>query len=98
MHRLVHGDLLTPSTKGMMLALRPYGAGVDAPADSGYGLGVMIEPACPGDQLAGHAGQGLGSTIAVFSTLIGQRTFTAALDTDAPETIGDLIDYLKTLV
>jgi CubicO group peptidase (beta-lactamase class C family) len=98
LHRLMHGDLLAPATKGAMLLPRSYDAGTNAPEDFGYGLGVMIEPARPGERFAGHAGSGPGSTITVFSALIGKRTFAASVDTDAADTFQQLIEHLRTLV
>jgi CubicO group peptidase (beta-lactamase class C family) len=98
LHRLMHGDLLAPATKGAMLLPRSYDAGTNAPEDFGYGLGVMIEPARPGERFAGHAGSGPGSTITVFSALIGKRTFAASVDTDAADTFPQLIEHLRTLV
>lgn len=98
LHRLMHGDLLAPTTKNAMLSPRSYDADADARDDFGYGLGVMIEPAHPGERLAGHAGSGPGSTLTVFSALTGQRTFAAAVGTDAPDTFPNLIEHLRTLV
>lgn len=98
LHRLMHGGLLAPVTKSAMLVPRSYDAEADAPEDFGYGLGLMIEPARPGERLVGHAGSGPGSTITVFSALMGKRTFAAAVSTDASDTFPKLIDYLRTLV
>jgi D-alanyl-D-alanine carboxypeptidase len=98
LHRLMHSDLLTPATKSAMLLPRSYDADADAPDDFGYGLGLMIEPARPGERFGGHAGSGPGSTITVFSALTGRRTFAASLGTDAPDTFPKLIEYLRTLV
>jgi CubicO group peptidase (beta-lactamase class C family) len=98
LHRLMHGDLLSPATKGAMLLSRTYEADVGAPEGSGYGLGLMIEPVRSGEWFGGHAGQGPGSTITVFSALMGRRTFAASLGTDAPDTFPKLIEHLKTLV
>jgi len=98
LHRLMHGDLLAPATKGAMLLPRSYDASTNAPEDFGYGLGVMIEPARPGERFAGHAGSGPGSTITVFSALIGKRTFAASVDPDAADTFTQLIEHLRTLV
>ena len=98
LHRLMHGDLLAPATKDAMLLPRSYDAGTNAPEDFGYGLGVMIEPARPCERFAGHAGSGPGSTITVFSALIGKRTFAASVDTDAADTFPRLIEHLRTLV
>jgi D-alanyl-D-alanine carboxypeptidase len=98
LHRLMHGDLLAPATKSAMLLPRSYDADTDAPDDFGYGLGVMIEPARHGERFGGHAGSGPGSTIAVFSGLIRQRTFAASVGTDAPDTFPQLIEHLRTLV
>jgi hypothetical protein len=58
----------------------------------------MIEPAHPGERLAGHAGSGPGSTIAVFSAVNGKRTFAAAAGADASDTFPKLIAYLRTLL
>ena len=98
LHRLMHGDLLAPATKNAMLLPRSYDTDTNAPDDFGYGLGVMIEPARPGDRFAGHAGSGPGSTITVFSALTGQRTFAAAVGTDTPDTFPKLIEHLRALV
>ena len=98
LHRLMHGDLLAPATKSAMLLPRSYDADASAPEDFGYGLGLMIEPARPGERFGGHAGSGPGSTITVFSALIGQRTFAASVGTDAPDTFPKLIEHLRTLV
>ena len=98
LHRLMHDRVLAPATKSAMLVPRRYDADLNAPEDSGYGLGLMIEPARPGERLAGHAGSGPGSTITVFSALNGRRTFAAAVDADAPDTFPKLIEYLRTLV
>jgi CubicO group peptidase (beta-lactamase class C family) len=98
LHRLMHGRLLAPATKSAMLVPRRYDADATAPEDSGYGLGLMIEPARPGERLAGHAGSGPGGTITVLSALNGRRTFAAAVDADAPDTFPKLIEYLRTLV
>ena len=98
LHRLMHGDLLTPATKSAMLVPRSYDADADAPEDFGYGLGLMIEPARLAERFGGHAGSGPGSTITVFSALMGRRTFAAAVGTDAPDTFPKLIGYLRTLV
>jgi CubicO group peptidase (beta-lactamase class C family) len=98
LHRLIHSDLLAPATKSAMLAPRSYDADANAPEDFGYGLGLMIEPARPGERLAGHAGSGPGSTITVFSALSGRRTFAAAVGTDVPDTFSQLIEYLRTLI
>ena len=98
LHRLMHGDLLTPATKSAMRLPRGYDADADAPEDFGYGLGLMIEPARPGERFGGHAGSGPGSTITVFSALTGRRTFAASVGTDAPDTLPKLIEYLRTLV
>jgi hypothetical protein len=81
-----------------MLVPRSYDADASAPDDFGYSLGLMIEPARPGERLAGHAGSGPGSTIAVFSALNGRRTFAAAVGADAADTFPKLIEYLRTLV
>jgi CubicO group peptidase (beta-lactamase class C family) len=97
LHRLMHGHLLAPTTRSAMLVPRSYDADTDAPEDFGYGLGLMIEPARPGERLVGHAGSGPGSTIAVFSAVVGKRTFAAAVGTDAPDTFPKLIDLLRTL-
>ncbi|PYQ92402.1 MAG: serine hydrolase [Acidobacteria bacterium] len=97
LHRLMHGGLLAPATKSAMIVARSYDADADAPEDFGYGLGLMIEPARPGERLVGHAGSGPGSTITVFSALMGRRTFAAAVSTDAPDTFPKLIEYLRTL-
>ena len=68
LHRLMHGDLLAPATKNAMLLPRRYDADADAPEDFGYGLGLMIEPARPGERLVTPA-QARGSTHhGVFST------------------------------
>jgi CubicO group peptidase (beta-lactamase class C family) len=98
LHRLMHGDLLTPATKRAMLLPRSYDADTNAPEDSGYGLGLMIEPARPGERFGGHAGSGPGSTSTVFSALTGRRTFAASAGTDAPDTFPKLIEYLRTLL
>jgi D-alanyl-D-alanine carboxypeptidase len=98
LHRLIHGDLLGPATKNAMLTPRSYDGDANALEDFGYGLGLMIEPARPGERLAGHAGSGPGSTLTVFSALMGRRTFAAAVGTDAPDTFPQLIEYLRTLV
>jgi CubicO group peptidase (beta-lactamase class C family) len=98
LHRLMHGDLLTSATKSAMRLPRSYDADADAPEDFGYGLGLMIEPARPGERFGGHAGSGPGSTITVFSALMGRRTFAASVGTDAPDTVPKLIGYLRTLV
>lgn len=98
LHRLIHGDLLTPAAKRAMLLPRGYGADADAPPEAGYGLGVMIEPARPGERLGGHAGSGPGSTIAVFSALTSRRSFAASVGTDAPDTIPKLLEHLRTLM
>ena len=82
----MHGDLLAPATKSAMLVPRSYDADADASEDFGYRLGLMIEPARPGERLGGHAGSGPGSTITVFSALMGRCTFAAAMGTDAPDT------------
>jgi len=58
----------------------------------------MIEPARPGERLAGHAGSGPGSTITVFSAMNARRTFAAALGTDEPDTFQILIEYIRALV
>jgi len=96
LHRLVHGGLLAPATMSAMCAPLSYGADVNAPEDAGYGLGLMIESAGPVERLAGHAGSGPGSSIAVFSALTAKRTFAAAVDADAPDAFIKLIDHLKT--
>ena len=98
MHRLLHGGLLAPATKAAMLLPRSYDADEKAPADSGYGLGLMIEPGRPGERLGGHAGTGPGSTIAVFSALMGRRTFAASVGNDAPDIFPKLIEHLRTFV
>lgn len=98
LHRLMHGDLLAPATKGAMLLPRSYDADSNASEDFGYGLGLMIEPARPGERFGGHAGSGPGSTITVFAALMGRRTFAASVGTDAPDTFPKLIGYLRTLV
>jgi D-alanyl-D-alanine carboxypeptidase len=98
LHRLMHGDLFTPATRSAMLLPRSYDADANASEDFGYGLGLMIEPARPGEHFAGHAGSGPGSTITVFSALTGRRTFAACVGTDAPDTFPRLIEYLRTLV
>lgn len=97
LHRLMHGGLLAPATKAAMLLPRSYDPEVNAP-DSGYGLGLMIEPAPGGERFGGHAGSGPGSTIVVFSALMGRRTFAASVDTHAPEAFPKLIQHLRTLV
>jgi CubicO group peptidase (beta-lactamase class C family) len=96
LHRLMHGGPLAPATKSAMLVPRSYDA--NAPEDFGYGLGLMIERARPGQRLVGHAGSGPGSTITVFSAVNGRRTVAAAVGTDAPDTFPKLIEYLRTLV
>lgn len=98
LHRLMHGRLLAPATNAAMLSPRSYDADINAPADSGYGLGLMIEPVRPGERFGGHAGSGPGSTITVFSTLMGRRTFAASVGTNAPDTFPKLIEHLRTLV
>ena len=98
LHRLMHGNLLTPATKSAMLLPRSYDADAEAPDDFGYGLGLMIEPVRPGERFGGHAGSGPGSTITVFSALMERRTFAASVGTDAPDTFPKLIGYLRTLV
>lgn len=98
LHRLMHGDLLTPATKSAMRLPRRYDGEADAPEDFGYGLGLMLEPVRPGERFAGHAGGGPGSTIAVFSALMGRRTFAVAVGTDAPDTFPKLLGHLRTLV
>jgi CubicO group peptidase (beta-lactamase class C family) len=98
LHRLIHDDLLPPVTKTAMLTPCSYEAGVKAPDDFGYGLGLMIEPARPGERLVGHAGSGPGSTITVFSAMRGRRTFAAAVGTDEAGTFPKLIEHLRTLV
>ena len=98
LHRLMHGGLLAPATKSAMLAPRSYDTDVNVAEDFGYGLGLMIEPAHPGERLAGHAGSGPGSTITVFSALNRRRTFAAAVREDAPDTFQKLIEYLRTLL
>jgi CubicO group peptidase (beta-lactamase class C family) len=97
LHRLMHGGLLASATKSAMLEPCSYDADAHAAEDFGYGLGLMIEPARPGDRFAGHAGSGPGSTITAFSALKRQRTFAAAVGTDAPDTFPKLIEYLRTL-
>jgi D-alanyl-D-alanine carboxypeptidase len=97
LHRLMHGDLLTPVTKSAMLLPHSYDADADATDDCGYGLGLMIEPAGPGERFVGHAGSGPGSTVTVFSALTRRRTFAAAVGADAPGTFPKLIDYLRTI-
>jgi CubicO group peptidase (beta-lactamase class C family) len=94
----MHGDLLSPTTKGAMLLPRSYEPDTTAPEDFGYGLGLMIEPVHPGERFGGHAGEGPGSAIVVFSALVRKRTFAAAVSTDAPDTFPKLIDHLRTLV
>lgn len=98
LHRLLHNGLLAPATKAAMLLPRSYDADVNAPADSGYGLGLMIEPVRPGERFGGHAGTGPGSTITVFSALMGRRTFAASAANEAPDTFPKLIEHLRTLV
>jgi CubicO group peptidase (beta-lactamase class C family) len=98
LHRLMHGDLLAPATRGAMLLPRSYAADANAPEDFGYGLGLMIEPLRPGERFGGHAGSGPGSTITVFSALLRRRTFAASAGTDAPDTFPKLIEHLRTLV
>ena len=98
LHRLMHGDLLAPATKRAMLVPRSYDSDANASEDFGYGLGLMIEPAGPGERFAGHAGSGPGSTITVFSALMARRTFAAAVGTDIPDAFPKLIGYLRTLV
>jgi D-alanyl-D-alanine carboxypeptidase len=98
LHRLMYGGLLAPATKTAMLVPCSYDPNANAPEDFGYGLGLMIEPAHPGERLAGHSGSGPGSTIAVFSALMGRRTFAATVDADAPDTLPKLIEHVTTLV
>jgi len=98
LHRLLHGDLLAPATRDAMLTSRSYDAEAHAPDDTGYGLGLMTEPAHPGERLAGHAGGGPGSTIVVFSALNGQRTLAASVGTSEPGTFQKLLDHLRTLI
>jgi len=97
LHRLMHDGLLAPATKAAMLVARSYDPEVKAPANSGYGLGIMIEPVRPGERFAGHAGGGPGSTVTVFSALTAKRTFAAAAGTDAPDTFPKMINHLRTL-
>jgi D-alanyl-D-alanine carboxypeptidase len=98
LHRLMHGDLLAPATKGAMLLPRSYGTDPNAPEDFGYGLGLMIEPVRPAERLGGHAGSGPESTITVFSALMRRRTFAASVGTDASDTFPKLTEYLRTLL
>lgn len=98
LHRLMHGGLLAPATKSAMSVARSYDADATAREDFGYGLGLMIEPARPGERLVGHAGSGPGSTIAVFSGLKAQRTVAAAVGTDGPDAFPRLIEYVRALV
>lgn len=93
LHRLLHGRLLAPATAAAMRLPYSYDAGESAPPDFGYGLGLMIEPVRPGEHMAGHAGGGPGSTIAVFSAMNARRTLAAAADTDAA-----LIDHVRGLI
>ena len=76
-----------------MLLPRSYDPDANAPDNLGYGLGLMIEPARPGERFGGHAGSGPGSTITVFSALTGGPTFAASVGTDAPDTFPKLIEY-----
>jgi CubicO group peptidase (beta-lactamase class C family) len=98
LHRLIYGDLLAPATKSAMRVPRSYDADTKAAEDFGYGLGLMIEPARNGERLVGHAGSGPGSTITVFSGLMGKRTFSAAVNTDTAGTLPAVIGHLRTLV
>ena len=96
LHRLLHGDLLAPATLAAMSTPFPYDD--DVPPDLGYGLGLMIEPAEPGGGMAGHAGGGPLSTIAVFSTRRTHRTFAVAAGADATGTGPSLIDDVRARV
>jgi len=98
LHRLLHGSLLAPATQAAMRVPCSYDGEPQAPEDFDYGLGLMIEPAHPGERLAGHAGSGPGSTITVFSALEERRTFAAVVPMDAPDTFPKLIDHLRRLV
>jgi CubicO group peptidase (beta-lactamase class C family) len=80
------------------LPIASYDANADAPENFGYRLGLMIEPARPGERFGGHAGSGPGSTITVFSALMARRTFAASMGTDAPDTFPKRIGHLRTLV
>jgi D-alanyl-D-alanine carboxypeptidase len=97
LHRIIHGGLLAPRTRTAMQVPRSCDD-ARAPADFGYGLGLMIEPALRGQRLVGHAGSGPGSTITVFSEMSARRTFAAAVDAAEPDTLAKLIEHLRTLV
>jgi CubicO group peptidase (beta-lactamase class C family) len=98
LHRLVHADLLAPSTKTAMLQLVPYGDEYVEASNLGYGLGIMCEPDGLEGRAVGHAGSGPGSTVVVFSflNLESPRTLAAEVDTSEPEGFLTLIDDLRS--
>jgi D-alanyl-D-alanine carboxypeptidase len=97
LHRLMHGELLTPATRAAMLRLVPYEPDAPWRRDFGYGLGVMCEPDGRGGRALGHAGSGPGSAVVVFSfvDLDNPRTLAAATDNGEPNAFLRLIEGLR---
>jgi len=90
MHRLLRGDLLSPSLRAAMLARRA----LDGPLGgrpwrtAGYGLGVMMDVASPLGMCVGHSGQ--GHTVAAtyhFFDLDPPRTVAAFAPTTDPAAV-----------
>ncbi|MBB3019282.1 CubicO group peptidase (beta-lactamase class C family) [Microvirga lupini] len=78
--RLLEGSLLTPElSREMFTPLVLPGPIPERPWQSpGYGLGTMIGETTSGLVVGGHTGGGPGSTIAVYRSLTGAKSRTAA--------------------
>jgi D-alanyl-D-alanine carboxypeptidase len=102
LHRMLYGplfeqhlktELLNPVSVGGPFSGRPF-------VFPSYGLGVMIDSKNPLGFVAGHTGQGPGSTAAIYSfpELREPRTLAAFIADDTPEAPGILERHLQTLV
>lgn len=79
--RLLGGDLLPPGLRAAMLERHPVGGPIPGRAwlAPGYGLGLMIGTVESGGMVAGHAGGGPGSVIAVYRAQAPAAPRTAAV-------------------
>jgi len=101
LHGLLYSDLLSAEMKAEMLKPRSLGGPFPGrPAvNPSYGLGVMLDPAGPIGRVAGHTGQGPGSTSAVYSfvDLPVAKTFAAFVADDGDEAQGVLERHVQFL-
>jgi CubicO group peptidase (beta-lactamase class C family) len=100
--RLLYSPFLPSHLKTDMLhAVSVGGPFAGRPAvEPGYGLGLMVDLQSPFGRMAGHTGQGPGSTAAVYSfpDLSSPRTIAAFAPVDGADSAGALETYVQTMV